>query len=334
MVKTTHVLSYLDESSYGVPATNPIVAATQTYLFGEFYENQELASPIPEIKPAYPQNSRDPSVIDVGPFALRKSLKFYMMNGIWLWYALGQNAAGGAAGHYIHTLTGCWAAGLNKFDLPSFTIHHEEKNGTSKASEYYGCKIDTLTIEGKRNQALTCQIDYIASKVATGRNVLTTAPYLPQTPAATPYIFGKTELNWNAEGVSTEVQSLTFKIHNYLTPVPVHRVTDEHFAKYLREGDRSYELALTLVQSADDSNKWLDLLIAHLQTEDLTLAFPRGTDDLITMTLSNNTVTLAQKIFKVKAGEYAVNLTIIPAICSVVVDDNIAPGTVHYKVQV
>lgn len=315
MVQTAHVLSYLHGENPTIDAT------TQTYKLGEFATrlgNQNLPSPVFTLNPVYPRNSLDPTTIDSATCILQGSFKFLLMNGIPLYYALGQST-NSTPSYEQHDLTGVWSEGNDKFDLPMFKLHHEIKNGTTQVHEYQGCKVNKLILSAVKDDYITCELGIIAKKAVFSGTELTTAPTFPTGTGSSPYKFNSGTFTWDGTDY-TSIVGFTFSIITQIEPVHVHRDSDEEFPKYLLERQRAVSFSLSLI--IGDSVFFTELL--NQVSKAFTILIERSSTDSISISLTDCKVSQVGDVFRVKGGSFLYNVFGLARKCSVTVKDSIS----------
>jgi hypothetical protein len=318
--KIEHVLSYLQESTY---AQNTILAGTQTYHLGHFFENQILPAPQVGMTRYSNLDDRDASHLAPGRFPMKSTLKFYLINGIPLYLAMGQSANTNPS-YWQHVITGVYAAGSDKFDMPSFTLHHELKDGSTLIREYFGNKISRCQLSAQRGGPVICDLDLMASKIVASGNELTTPPIFPATANQKPFRFDSSTITW--DGVTyVNLQSVNIGIGNALEGIFVHRTSDEEFARFIFEGDRTYMLNLNIL--IQDNTFLIDRVLDQIP-KNFSLLFTRGTNDTINFAFTGCQVTDQKDVFKVREGNILVPAVIVPKTLTITVQDQI-PGTFY-----
>ena len=320
-IKTKHRLGFKQEgfATYGV---SPITATNiQTYKIGNISEDQDLPMPVMNFNPLSYHNDRDISILDSGIFSLSRKLSFELVNAIPLYLAMGQSA-NTTPSYEQHVISGVWDSGANKFNLPSFTLHHEQRNGDVLVSEYLGCKVNSINIMGQLHKEIECEMVIMSNKfVKTGCYVLGITPIFPTVAVEKPYPFYGMIFEWAEELVGT-IQSINIGIQNNLEPKYFYRETNEEFPKEIRERERIYGFNLNTIP---ENNTFLDNLIDQIEKGfDITLL--RGTNDEIKFAFSGCKIASHGERFKVRGGKYIIPVIGQPRKCEITAKDTITSG--------
>ena len=294
--KVAYKLSYLRESTFG---QNTINANTQTYLCGIIEKEQVLPSPVMEYTPFYSHNSRDFSEVSKGKASFNGQIIYILQDGVWFYYALGDESFTDKGDYNEHVLSG-----IDSGDLPSFTLHYEasDRSGNTLAKDFFGCKISKLTMTGILGLPLACQVDIQAIDMQDGNEITSNYPKLPDTSHENLFHFRRATFTWNSTQYS--ITMFTLSIDNTITPLWVHRSSNQELPKYLLEGNRVIGFSYSLYLK--DSTILDEILTATART--LEIKFERDTHDFINIKLTNSYVKSAPlKIPTVNtANEYLV----------------------------
>lgn len=317
MVKQTHLLSYLRETTFG---SNTIAADTQTYKLGHFFKSQVLPSPQCDVRSISHLNDRDASYLISGMHRLKSDMQFYMVNALPLYYAMGQSTNTDKTTYWEHAISGVWAAGANKFDLPSFTLHHEATDGTTEyVREYFGNKVDRVNIIAQRNKPVICEMGLLASSLVATGNELTTAPIFPATKNEKPWVGNNFTLTWD-DGSVTTVESFNIGIQNNLQPI---WVDNTRLPKYIFEGDRKYMVNLNLTIS-ENNNIFINRVLDQV-AKTLVIKMTRATHDFMQFTFADSVVVSQnESVHFISEGLFFVPIVIMPKTCTIAIEDNIA----------
>jgi len=265
-----YLLSFLKESTYG---QNTINANTQTYYLGLITEECSMPAPISQYNNYWYDGKRDVQSSILNKISFDGEIILFPNNGLWFYYALGQDSCTDKGTYYEHTITG-----IDTGNLPSFTLHYEYDGNYAK--DFYGCKVDKMTVIINENLPLVCNLRLKANNMQTG-NILTTSP--SHIGADEGYLFHDI-ITFTYNGTTYNIRHFSVSIDNQLNPIYVYRTSNQELPKYLLENNRIIAFEFSLYYKDDT---FIDEVLTAT-ARSLNFKIARGTHDFITLSLSNS----------------------------------------------
>lgn len=222
------------ESTYGVkPASvNQWVGIVQSFSPEE--ENN--------LQKEYGLGSRNYIQAKIGSKSFGGKFEFLVQNFKMFEYALGSVSYGSTAdgnGMYTHTIS-------EANDLPSFTVQAGVLGSTNFVRDFVGCKVDSLTLTAEKEEALTCEVEFVAKNAIDGT---TGTPPVADTASYFSFYEGSVKLN----GVQQDlVEQFELEINNNLEGL--YTLGSQTITR-LQEGNREYKLSVDLI--FEDNSQYL-----------------------------------------------------------------------------
>ena len=275
-------VSYLLETTEG---SNTIDANTQTYLFGELIHDEcDFPEPVLSVTPYRNQDNQDVAKESLAQFSLQGKLTFFLTNGIPFYLALGQSV-NTTPSYEQHVITGVYAAGSDKFDLPTFTLHVEIEKSTGGviSQNYFGCKAESLTVLCEKGAPIKCSLMFKALSIDSSdwsATTLTTAPVVPTGGTSKPYMFPK--ITFKRAGVEVGyVQQLSWTIQNDLMRIlSAQSTTPQYFHTNFPKIRAGRNYLTTMTNILINSNDLADLVSQTSREFEIIMARTAGSDEI------------------------------------------------------
>jgi hypothetical protein len=256
----------LENSAYAALPSGGLAAANKH--FGIVKGTLEFPDDEIDWEPQYMfGHGRNPALFMEGKHDCTGSIEFMVQNGRFLFFALGgfidesPNDSGALDKHVIDTSSAkdidttaratesglsTHADGQPHRTLPSFTWHvsMENPDGSSDNWARYalGCKVDSCTIKGEEEGAMTSTLDIIAKKtVDSGTTLVATTPETGNI-----YNFSGGTVTFAGSGLA-EVLDFEVTINNNLKPKFYWNSTNTKYLTDLVEGKREITSKLTVL---------------------------------------------------------------------------------------
>lgn len=283
-IKSTYVLGWKKESSFGNSFTALAAGETACYEFGERNEASQINYRMDQRRFSL-NSSRDYDAKSGGEFYLDLKLRFRLMDALPLFFALGTSSDGDDGGVKTHAITGMTPAQ----DLPSFVTHYEadDVDATSNLDkDIFGCRVNRLALRTEKYGAISVELDALGLDEADG-NHITAGVALKPTAVDSVFHFKHCTFTYNSVD-QAHLVGFSFSIVNFLEPVHVDRASNAIRAKYIDyKQDRLYQFSMVLYLK----NKTLLDKIKAKSEETFSIPIQRtDADDKITITLSNATI--------------------------------------------
>ena len=261
----------LENSAYGSLPSGGLAAANKH--FGIVKGTLEFPDDEVEFEPQYIfGHGRNPAYFMEGKHDCTGSIEFMVQNGRFLFFALGgyidetPNFSGSLDKHEIITTSAkdidtaprategrlsTHVDGQAHRTLPSFTWHVSMENPDGSAGDWaryaLGCKVDTCTIKGEEEGAMTATLDVIAKKTVDSNTTLIATT--PET--GNVFTFAGGTVTFAGSGLA-EVTDFEITINNNLKPKFYWNTTNAKYLTDLVEAKREITAKMTVLPKNRD----------------------------------------------------------------------------------